>query len=324
VLSCRAAGPRQLWKQQTASSVPTPYNVDSLSGWLCKHGRALNKLQVVLLLASDRTPLVKVHNQRFFCGLAAATSLTSLTIESGGVYERIVPGLASLQSLQQLELVDPRPNCWLGGEDLYIPKPCVDVLQQLTSLTHLKLGGRFSDDHRPTARWHSVESIQHVWALTQLRSVEIDCSQGDMPLHPYSFQGLLGMTQLSSFSLTSPALCVMSAYQPSDMWPGEEPVPGLTALIQLQVLKLQRTGNDTSKLQPSLLSAFANLQHLVLHFRDVFPFRTGRYDLLTLLPQLQQLTGLEMSMRDCLKSRSLCASLTALTANSRLKLSQLG
>jgi hypothetical protein len=93
------------------------------------------------------------------------------------MYKCIVPELASLQSLQQLELVD---TCTIES---YIPEPCADFLQQLTSLTHLKLGGRFSE-----ASIYTVVSLRCVWALTQLRSLDIDCAvrRGIRPLHPGS------------------------------------------------------------------------------------------------------------------------------------------
>lgn len=74
-----------------------------------------------------------------------------------------------------------------------------------------------------------------------------------------------------------------------------------------------------SILQAALLSAFTNLEHLVLHFAAVVPYQTGTQDLLTLLPQLQQLTALELRMAHCLKARYLRTSLTALTASTRLQ-----
>lgn len=139
-------------------------------------------------------------------------------IECPGVFTYIVPELASLQSLQQLELVDPRSLIWLSGKYVYIRKPCGDFLQQLTSLTHLKLGGRFSDANGVTAQRHSVG--QSVWALKQLRSVEIDCGLGTMC--PHTIQGLSDMAQLSSLCLRASGLCVMSTDQSSDRLSGKD------------------------------------------------------------------------------------------------------
>ena len=167
------------------------------------------------------------------------------------------------------------------------------------------------------------QSLQCVWALTQLRSVNIECDGvNTTPLHLDSFQGLSGMAQLSSLCLMGPYLSVMLAGQ----WPywkeGEEPVPGLTALTQLQVLKLQGAGGFTDyggKVQPSVLAVFANLQHPTLQgvHINVPSFKTGAKGLLRLLPQLQQLTGLELRVA-CLEAASPTA-LTALTASSNLK-----
>jgi hypothetical protein len=187
-------------------------------------------------------------------------------------------------------------------------KACAQFLQQLTSLTHLELGGCFSEFGGDMPMGQSP--------LTQLRSLDIQVAFL-MPLHPEAVQGLSGMTQLSSFCLSVPALCVMSADQST----GEQPVtavPGLTVLTQLQVLKLTSTGGCRGRLQPSLLSSFTNLQHLALEFPSLVPFGTGMQDVLSLLPQLQHLTALELHV-DRLEAASHTA-LTALTANSRLKL----
>ena len=57
------------------------------------------------------------------------------------------------------------------------------------------------------------QSLRCVWALKQLRSVDIDCDGGRRPppLHPGSFEGLSGMTQLSSLSLRVSYLSVVAA-----------------------------------------------------------------------------------------------------------------
>ena len=105
---------------------PPQVEVNSLSRWLRNHGRALSKLQVVL--PDDRQPLVEARNQHFIRGLAAVTNLTTLSVACPGVYGCMVPELASLQSLQQLELVNRMPN----DEGPYLPKPCAGLLRQLT------------------------------------------------------------------------------------------------------------------------------------------------------------------------------------------------
>lgn len=106
-------------------------SVLSMCQWLRQHGRTLNKLQVVLPHAEE--PLVEARNQQFIQGLAAATNVTSLSLSCPGVFNWIVPELASLQSLQQLELVSRQPD--IIDARLYIPEPGVAFLQQLISLT---------------------------------------------------------------------------------------------------------------------------------------------------------------------------------------------
>jgi hypothetical protein len=109
--------------EATDSIIRTQPNLDvnslsSMSRWMRNHGRALSKLQVVLPDEEWR-PLVKQSNQQFIRGLAAVTTLTTLSVTCPGVYGCIVPQLASLQSLQQLELVDERNI----DAECYLPEP---------------------------------------------------------------------------------------------------------------------------------------------------------------------------------------------------------
>ena len=229
--------------EATDSIISTNPNLDvdsllSMCRWVRKHGRALSKLQVVL--PGDQEPLAHARNRQFIRGLAAASNLTSLSVTCREVFRCIVPELASLHSLQQLELVD---TCTI---DSYIPEPCAEFLQQLTSLTHLKLGGRFSaavDSSYMMTVPAVFVSLRCLWALTQLRSVEINCGCGTRPVHPGSFEGLSGMTQLSSLCVRAPSLFLMSADQEGSRWrpySDQEALPGLRSLTQLQVLSLQQ------------------------------------------------------------------------------------
>lgn len=196
-----------------------------------------HKLQVVLPCVS--TPRVAQRSQQYIEGLVAATNLTSLSLTCPGVFKCIVPELALLQSLQQLELVDA---C---STESFITEHCEEYLQQLTALTHLKLGFciTYATDYMLMR-----QSIRCVWGLTQLRSVAIDCNGDARPLHPESFHGLSSTTQLSSFYLLAPSLCLMSAGQPDGPLEGgywrpyskQDALPGLSSLTQLQVLKMQQ------------------------------------------------------------------------------------
>lgn len=97
-------------------------------------------------------------------------------------------------------------------------------------------------------------------------------------------------------------------------------MPGLTRLTQLKVLKLQPPLDAFSgNLQPSLLSAFTNLEHLTLQFNHLIPSTTGAQHLLAILPQLQQLTALKLQMDSPDMQAPPQAALTALTANSNLR-----
>lgn len=277
-----------------------------------------------MVLPCVSTPRVAQRSQQYIEGLAAATNLTSLSLTCPGVFKCIVPELALLQSLQQLELVDA---CCIES---FITEHCEEYLQQLTALTHLKLGFciTYATDYMLMR-----QSIRCVWGLTQLRSVAIDCNGDTRPWHPESFHGLSSTTQLSSFYLRAPSLCLMSAGQPDGPLEGgywrpyskQDALPGLSSLTQLQVLKMQQAKCQNPSfgfvkgLKSSMLSAFSNIEHLpvALHFENLEPPATGAQDVLSLLPQLQQLKALELRIQG-LKSCPHTA-LTALTASSNLR-----
>jgi hypothetical protein len=116
----------------------------------------------------------------------------------------------------------------------------------------------------------------------------------------------------------------MSADQEGIRWrpySDQEALPGLRSLTQLQVLSLQQHQDRSSfyvnGVQPSLLAGFTNLKHLALQFEELVPPATGAQDLLSLLPQLQRLTALELHI-ESLQAASHTA-FTALTASSNLK-----
>lgn len=273
-------------------------DTSSLELWLRNHGDKLTQLHVL----SASKPLTSLP----------CPNLADLLLQGPSLMAS--PGLsamlAGLPSLRQLTLRQPDMSRYSRDPMLH------GMLQQLPALTQLELpGGVFGDVLEGLSRltncshlvltaagWESHGSVHMVQLLRQLPQLQ-------------ELQGLTFLELKEVFFIIN-----------------SNSLPAFSRLTRLQHLHFRNDGMLPSSLQPSLLSGMTRLQHLSL--RGVLvkvaadssgdmiapqlesSSAAGTAELLSLLPDLQQLThlGLPRALHGCLPS-----AYSALVASSRLR-----
>jgi hypothetical protein len=160
-------------------------------------------------------------------------------------------------------------------------------------LTYLQLGVDVCDS-----------TCQHLSCLTSLRELHIS---------KYAVMSHEGLSHIDSLQqLTQLRInCASYALEPMT-------IPGFSALSQLKHLEV----SDSKELNPAVLRAMTNLQHLAitdtpLHPRSISPSAAVQAAmLLSLLPTMQQLTCLHLT--DCLSWPQAPQAYAALTAPPKL------